>query len=233
MILSRRLQDIADLCSDPDILIDVGCDHAMIPISMIEKGRIKYAVATDINEGPIKAAERNAEDADVRDKMRFITADGLQGLDPSDPLFKGKRVTLLISGMGGPLIEKIISEGREFLPVVENFVFSPHSKIPEFRKFLGENGFEIKNEKLTKEEGKYYFIIFCQKGGNSCKDETDYELGPVFFEKKDDHKRDYLAEKLRTYEELCNNPAIKGDRAVILDNKRLLYERSISSYDLL
>lgn len=233
IVLSKRLRRIADLCDDCDILIDVGCDHAMIPVSLIKNDRIGFAIATDINAGPIEAAKRNAKSEGVSEKMRFIVADGLMGLLPADPLFDGRKVTLLISGMGGPLMEKIIREGDSILPMIDSFVFSPHSKIPDFRRFLGENGFCIRYEKLIKEDGKYYFVILCKRGENSCKDETDYELGPGFFDEKCDEKPEYLKNKLHTYEKLCRTPGIDAERVRILEDKRLLYERSVRKYDML
>ena len=231
-VLSKRLLEIAGLCRESDILIDVGCDHALIPVSLLEGNSISFAVASDINEGPIRAAEKNAKNAGVSDRMRFVVADGLKGLDPADPLFSKKKIALLISGMGGPLIEKIIKEGENILPLIERFVFSPHSKITEFRRFLGENGFSIRKEVLIREDGKYYFIICCKRGEDTCRDKTDYELGPGFFDEKNDIKREYLKARSETFRNLCENPAIKGEKREEIKEKLLLYEKAAQIYGI-
>ena len=40
-------------------MADIGTDHAYLPIWAIRQGLTSYAVASDINEGPLEAARRN------------------------------------------------------------------------------------------------------------------------------------------------------------------------------
>ncbi|MCR5651936.1 MAG: class I SAM-dependent methyltransferase [Lachnospiraceae bacterium] len=230
--LSGRLKDIAYECTDSDILVDIGCDHALVPISLLESGGISFAFASDINKGPIEAAKRNALAAGVEDRMNFIVADGLSGIDTSDPMFANKKTALLISGMGGPLIEKILLQGQEVLPLFEKFVFSPHSKIGDFRRFLGKNGFSIRHEKLTKEEGKFYFIMFCTPGDDMCGNDMEYELGPGFFEEKYEEKRDFLVRNLKVNEDLCRNEAIPPQKKAETEKMRLMYKKAVKIYDM-
>ena len=157
----------------------------------------------------------------------------MKEIDLSDPVFSGKETTLLISGMGGPLIERIINESREKIGSIGSFVFSPHSKIADFRRFLGENGFFISDEKLTRDEGKYYFIISCKKGEDACKDDLEYELGPGFFRGKSREKTDYLEYRLKNFRELSDNKDIKGSRRQEIKRKLLLYEKAMQQYETL
>ena len=86
----------------------------------------------------------------------------------------------LIAGMGGELIEKILAEGSEKAARFESFVFSPHTKVPEFRCFLGRNGYCIRDERVMSEDGKFYTIIKAEHGEDACHDSFDYEFGPLF-----------------------------------------------------
>ncbi|MBO4374009.1 MAG: SAM-dependent methyltransferase [Lachnospiraceae bacterium] len=230
--LSKRLKDLSELCTDCDVLLDIGCDHALIPISLLEKNLISLAVASDINRGPINAAMKNAREAGVFDRMRFIAADGLKGIDMAGPDFEEKKSLLLISGMGGPLIEKIMTEGKDKAVKIGSFVFSPHSKVSGFRRFLGKSGFSIRDEKLTFDDGKYYFLISCKNGPDMCKSELDYELGPFFFRDKYDEKRNYLLHRLAVFDGLVRNDAIKGEKRDLLEKKRILYEKAVDLYEM-
>ncbi len=230
--LSGRLEKIASFCSNCDILLDIGCDHALIPVSLLESGRISHAIASDINKGPVEAAKKNALKAGVSDRMTFIVDDGLKGIDPGDSLFKGKNCLLLISGMGGELIEKIISEGSDRLDIISGFVFSPQSKLEEFRRFLGRSGFHIEKEKLVREDGKDYFIIVAKKGSDACRYDMDYILGPYFFDDRDPVKRDYLEKEVRIYGKLFENEAIEKSRKDEIEKLFHLYERAVERYEM-
>ena len=47
--------------------------------------------------------------------------------------------TLVIAGMGGPLMEKILTEGEETRKGFRELILQPQSDIPHVRKFLFEN----------------------------------------------------------------------------------------------
>ncbi len=233
ILLSERLEKIASLCEGCDVVVDIGCDHALIPVSLLERGKISYAIASDINKGPIEGARKNAERCGVEDKMRFVIADGLKGIDAKDDIFKDKDTALIISGMGGELIERIIKEAPAGVDFIREFIFSPHSKHEGFRRFLGDNGFHITGESFVREDGKYYFIIKAVRGADACQSDSDYELGPGFLESRDEIKGQYLHEKYRLFEGLCQNPAIRGEKREYNMSRLQIYERAIRRYEML
>ena len=103
--LSKRLMAAAEECREGSFIADVGTDHAYLPVYLAREGKIRGAVASDINEGPICRARENIAAAGLSDKISTLLCNGLSGVEkyhPSD---------IFILGMGGDLISQII--GRE------------------------------------------------------------------------------------------------------------------------
>jgi 2,3-bisphosphoglycerate-dependent phosphoglycerate mutase len=59
--LDERLSKCASLVPDGARLVDVGTDHAYLPVWLLKNGAISYAVASDINEKPLKSGMETAE----------------------------------------------------------------------------------------------------------------------------------------------------------------------------
>ena len=52
MQLSLRLSAIAGLVTRGNRLVDVGCDHGYLPVSLYLDGKIPGAIAMDVRKGP-------------------------------------------------------------------------------------------------------------------------------------------------------------------------------------
>ena len=70
--LDGRLNSVGKFVRQGAEFADIGTDHAYLPIYLLKSDRIKSAVASDINEGPLKSAKANAEEMGVSDRMRFV-----------------------------------------------------------------------------------------------------------------------------------------------------------------
>ena len=79
--LSARLEAIASLPEAGSRPIDIGCDHAYLPIELVAAGICPEAVVTDISPGAIKRAEDNIAAAHLQDRIRARLADGLDGYE--------------------------------------------------------------------------------------------------------------------------------------------------------
>ena len=156
--ISKRLETVASLVSSGNRLADVGTDHAYIPIWLAEQGRIPSAIAMDINEGPLQRARQNVEKYGYEGQIVLRLSDGLDELGP------GEADTILIAGMGGPLMMRILSRGRETSRMARELILQPQSELTRFRHFLHENGYRIQQEKIVLDEGKYYTVIKAALG---------------------------------------------------------------------
>ena len=113
MNLSKRLMAAVDMVTEGFAVLDVGCDHAYTSIELVRR-KSPFAVASDVRPGPLKAAREHIAEAGLEDKVTTVLADGVPRniislLPESIP------ASLVITGMGGMLIIKILSEAAELL----------------------------------------------------------------------------------------------------------------------
>ena len=205
MKLSRRLGAVAAMVPAGSAVYDVGTDHAYIPIALIEEGRIPCAVASDIGAGPIRRAEEHIAEHGLSDRIRTVRCDGV----PDEPV----EGTLVLAGMGGILMSRILEAARGRLEDVRVIVGEPQSDLDRYRRTLCGLGYRIDDEAFLKEDGKYYSVIRAVRSGaadqpavNEAADQpavsetadlTEAELlyGPVLIKKKDPLFIQYLREQ--------------------------------------
>ncbi len=156
--LGARLQSACAYLTTGGTVADIGTDHAYLPIEIIKKGLSQRAIACDINRGPIESARRNIDAAGLSDRIETMQTDGLHGVERFHP------TDILIFGMGGELIARILSEA----PWVKNkeigLILQPMSHAEILRRWLMENGFSILGETLTWED-QYYQTIHARYSG--------------------------------------------------------------------
>ena len=99
--LSPRLLACAGFVAKGDRVAEVGCDHGYLSIYLLKNGIASFAIASDINRGPLQAAMQNAQKYGVADKMSFHLSDGVQKI-PRD--FD----TLVCAGMGAATMISIL-----------------------------------------------------------------------------------------------------------------------------
>lgn len=130
-------------------IIDVGTDHAYLPIYLIEEGIVARALACDINKGPIESARANIAAAGLSDQIDTLQTDGLAGTKDFHPDH------VLIFGMGGELIARILSDAPWVRDANVSLILQPMSRISLLRRWLLEHGFSITGESLSLKD-KYY-----------------------------------------------------------------------------
>ena len=103
----------------------------------------------------------------MEEKIDFRLTDGLHGLDES------QADTVVIAGMGGELIARILSEApwtREVLLLLQ-----PMTAQPELRRWLTENGYRIQRETIVREGEKLYTVLAACGG-----QDTPYTLAELW-----------------------------------------------------
>lgn len=187
MELSKRLQMNVDLVPQGYGVGDIGCDHGYVSIYLARNRRCEKVIAMDVNPGPLKIAERNIRRASLSDSIECRLSDGLKKLSP------GEVDTLLIAGMGGMLICRILKECPAILDEVETLVLQPQSDIAEVRKCVHALGYVIDKESVCVDAGKYYFAIRAIRGIESeSYTEEEYRYGRLLTQEKSRVYREYL-----------------------------------------
>ncbi len=194
MKLSKRLETIASLVKEGSILADIGTDHGYIPIYLVSEGICPRAYAMDVRKGPLERAEEHVKEYGLEEKISLRLSDGLKKLNP------GEADTVVIAGMGGELICRILEEGRHVWESTERFILSPQSELSFVRRYLEKNGFEILREDMLKEEGKYYVIMEVGHGSMALSRDCYYEYGRSLIQEK----HPVLAELLEKEKENLN-----------------------------
>lgn len=153
--MSPRLLAAAELVRGGAFVADVGSDHAYLPIYLCLMGKIRGAVASDINEGPVARAKINIAAEHLTRKITVVRTDGLSGIEEYSPDH------IVICGMGGELICEIIEKAPWTKNKNIRLILQPMTHADKLRAFLNANGYSIKAEKLVKED-KIYQIICAE-----------------------------------------------------------------------
>lgn len=151
--LSERLSAVAELVHNNSVLADIGCDHGYLPVCLLLNGKIRSAVASDINEGPLNSCKQLVAEYSLEDKVKCVISDGLQNISENEC------TDVSICGMGGELIADILSSCEWTQNSEKHFIFNPMTHPEILRKYLCDNGFEIKTDIVVK-DGRHYYSVF-------------------------------------------------------------------------
>ena len=153
-----RLEVILECVADADcrVLADIGTDHAFIPIEAIKRKLANKAIACDIARGPLEIGRRNVIKENLTEYIELRLGDGLE------PLRQDEADTIVIAGMGGMRILKIISENHEKIGNA-NLILQPQHDTSKLRRGLFDLGMEICSEHLSLEAEKFYEILIARK----------------------------------------------------------------------
>ena len=171
-MISKRLELVASFVPQGAILLDVGSDHAYLPIELVEKGQIEGAIAGEVVEGPYQSAVKNVEIHGLKEKIQVRLANGLAAFEEADQVS-----VITIAGMGGRLISRILEEGLDKLAHVERLILQPNNREDDLRIWLQDNGFQIVAESILEEAGKFYEILVVEAGQMKLS-ASDVRFGP-------------------------------------------------------
>lgn len=166
-MLSKRLLAICALVEPGSAVADIGCDHGLLSIHLIQTGRAARVVACDINERPLQTAARNIERLGCSG-ISLRLGDGLSKIQP------GEVQTVIIAGMGGELIAQIIDRAPFLLCGDYTLLLQPMTRAYALRQYLAEHGFAILQEIAVRDKRLYtvlqarYTGRVQQPGGAFC-----------------------------------------------------------------
>ncbi len=153
--LTPRLAAAAALVRKDRIICDVGTDHALLPCYLFSKGA-RRLIASDVRKGPLDAARENIKKYHAESGIELVLSDGLKNIAYAEDI--------VIAGMGGELISRILSECI-FFNADTRLILQPMSRAEVLRRTLYKIGFELLSEQTVCEDGRYYVIMYAAYTG--------------------------------------------------------------------
>ena len=150
--LSLRLRTVAGLVPRQARFADVGTDHAYLPIWLLQRGWISEAIVSDLRQGPLERAKRNAERYGLTGSMSFRLGDGLAPIAPDEV------DVIAMAGMGGESIVEILAATPWMRWGSHRLILQPMSALDELRRWLCLNGYCIEEELLCQDERLYTIL---------------------------------------------------------------------------
>ncbi len=192
--MTKRLNELFSLIKNCDLFADVGCDHGFISQMVLDYGKAKKVIISDVSKKSLQKAENLLKD--YGDKVISIVSDGFNAYTKIPD-------QAIIAGMGGEEIIKIL-QASKFLP--NRLILNPMKNVDKVRKFLITNGYKILKD-YTILDSKFYDLILCEKG------EDNYtQLEYIFGRDNLKNKSVDFIEKLKFYKKFYQDAINNGGK---------------------
>ncbi len=156
--ISERLKSIANFIDNNSNIIDIGCDHGLLDIYLVQSKENIKIIASDINENALANAIKNIKKYNLEKTIKTIQSNGLNNIDTKN------MDTIIIAGMGAHSIVGILYNNLNKLKNINNIVLQSNNDIDFLRKKIVNIGYYIEEESLIKEKNIIYTIIKFKKG---------------------------------------------------------------------
>lgn len=204
--LSKRLRAVASFVPAGCRLVDIGTDHALLPVTLLEEQHITRAIAMDVRQGPLERARCTVEemDAEVGLAVELRLSDGFAALRENEA------DCAVIAGMGGALTCRILEAADLDALQITTLILEPQSEVEDVRRFLQERHMDITEEVMVEEGGKFYPVLKIEPHAETdayadalnaltadgmereCAERILFQYGPKLMRKKDPVLREFL-----------------------------------------
>lgn len=217
--LNQRLTQVSQYLK-PGNLADIGSDHAYLPIYAIKENLIEYAIAGEVITGPFKAAQKNVAENGLNSKIDVRLGDGLSVINNTDDINN-----ITICGMGGPLIAKILSEGKSKLSNKPRLILQSNIQTEVLRKTLEMLNYSIVSESIIEEKGHIYEIVVAEYDNSNLNlNKSELKFGPELLKHKNDIFYKKWNHELEALEHIRNqlNSEVHHERLKEIENEMSL-----------
>ena len=206
------MKAVASMVTAGYTLCDVGTDHGYVPIALVQGNIIPKAIAVDINKGPLERANEHIRANGLTEQITTRLSNGLEAIHD------GEVDSIVIAGMGGELVIHILTAGETVCRSAKELILQPQSDIPHFRRFVMQNGYQIIQEEMILEDGKFYPImkVVQHEGEQPAVWSREEEMfGRLLLERKHPVLKLYLERELRIRSEISAQlESASGDAAM-------------------
>lgn len=177
-MLDERLTKVASYIKGK-MLVDIGSDHAYLPIYAVKNNFVQRAVCGEVVKGPFDSTVENIRFHDLTDKIEARLGSGLEIVSHDDNID-----SITICGMGGPLIADILKNGFQNVKGMPRLVLQPNTHSYPVRKILVALGYSLIEETVIR-NGHHFYEILVAEEGNAVYDEKKLMFGPINLQKRE------------------------------------------------
>lgn len=192
--ISNRLESLVKYVNPLDQVIDVGCDHALLDIFLVQSKIINHIYVSDVNQNALDNGKNNIEKYELQNNITPVLSYGIEKINNFDV------DTIIISGMGSKTIIDILSSPN--LNKIYKLILQSNNNYGDLRRFLKEKNYKIIEEEIVKDGKKTYINIIALKSNIMFDyDAKELEFGPILI--KNAQNIDYFKEVLGSYERIA------------------------------
>ena len=159
--LSARLEAVLELLSPCRMLVDVGTDHGLVPVSAVQRGIAQRAIAADLRDAPLLSARQNIASAALSQRVMMLKADGLSALAA------GSVDAVVMAGMSGALMVRLCNAAPRVFEGVSQLLVQPNSDALAMRAWALRHGFHLRDERMLIERGQFFVVCAFHKGNGA------------------------------------------------------------------
>ncbi len=201
MALSKRLEQVLQMIPRCRTVADVGTDHGYLAVACIETEVAQRVIAIDVNQGPLESAKGFVKERKLEQSIECRLGDGLGATK------QGEVDCAVICGMGGELMQHIITVGPELL---ETYVLQPQSHRRELKQFLVDQGYGIVQEECLLEGNQYYDMWLVQRDVISVYDELPkesvlWEYGALLQREQSEVWKQHIQRRIKTLQSIVQH----------------------------
>lgn len=178
-MLDDRLKKVASFI-EGDTFLDIGSDHAYLPIYAVKNRIVQKAICGEVVKGPYESTVENIRIHGLADRIEARFGSGLEVVSGDDDID-----SITICGMGGPLIADILRSGFKNVNGKPRLVLQPNTYSYPVRRVLQEMGYTITDETVLR-HGRHYYEIIVADQGEASYDEKALMFGPVNLRRRED-----------------------------------------------
>ena len=216
--LGERLYKVSLFIPPSKVFLDVGTDHAYLPVYLIKMGILEKAIASDLKKGPLLSAKKTGEIYNVSDRLDLRLGSGFETVS------EGEASSAACCGMGGILISELIKSSLNTVRKLDTLVLQPMTAAKELREFLNNNNFIIEKEVLAREDKKLYNIMKVTSGTSEKMTEAELYMGRL--SKDDEHFEEYKKRQINKLKKQIEGlkKSSNNEDTLILKKTALLWE---------
>ncbi len=206
-----RLRFISEQIKKDERVLDVGTDHGLLPIMLVQDGITNNIVASDLNKEPLNAAIENISNEKLSDIIKTELMNGIEDIE------ENQYDTIVIAGMGGTTISEIIKTKKHN----GRFLIHSTTSLGDVRQTIQDIGFKITDEWVVF-EGKVHNVIIEAKPGEMQLKEKEIFMGPSLVNKNDEQTMNYYH---HLYDVFKRNAKLSGDDKLKINERGWLKEK--------